>query len=118
PFFLIELTRYLHGKASLADVAGRGLDAMLSDRLDELGADARQVADLVAIAGEPIARRLISAATNLAAPELSRQLTHLRGQRVVRTAGSRADDTIEPYHDRVREALVATLPAERRVKLH
>jgi len=90
PFFLSELTRYLHGKTSLDAALGRGLEAMLSDRLDALGADARVVADLVAIAGEPIARRLIAAAAGLATPELTRQLTHLRVQRVVRAAGSRA----------------------------
>ena len=118
PFFLSELTRYLHGKTSLEGVAGRGLEAMLSDRLDSLGADARVVADLVAIAGEPISRRMIAAAAGLATPELARQLTHLRAQRVVRAAGSRADDTIEPFHDRVRESLIATLPTDKRARLH
>jgi eukaryotic-like serine/threonine-protein kinase len=118
PFFLMELARYVNAKSSLADVAGRGLDAVLSSRLDALGEDARLISDLVAIAGEPIPRRLIAAASNVTPQELSRQLTHLRGQRVVRTAGARADDTIEPYHDRVRQALVANLPAERRQRLH
>jgi hypothetical protein len=36
----------------------------------------------------------------------------------VRTAGSRADDTIEPYHDRIRTAVIAGAPADRRAKHH
>jgi serine/threonine protein kinase len=111
PLFLLELARHLQGR-SVADIAGKGLDAMISDRLDDLGADARLIADIVAIAGEPIARKMIAAASGLAPAELSRQLNHLRGQHVVRASGSRADDVVEPYHDRVREALIAGLAAD------
>ena len=34
PLFLIELTRYLQGR-SLDEIAGKGLDAMLAERIDE-----------------------------------------------------------------------------------
>ncbi|MCA9676473.1 MAG: AAA family ATPase, partial [Myxococcales bacterium] len=117
PFFLIELTRFLQGR-TVEDLAGKGLDAMLSDRLDELGEAARVLAEVVAVAGEPVTRRVLALATGLTNAELSRHLAHLRAQRVVRTAGSRADDTIEPYHDRVREAVVARLDDDRRRACH
>ena len=117
PFFLIELTRYLQGR-SLDDIAGKGLDVMLSERLDELGEAARVLAEVAAVAGEPLTRRVIALATALPPAELSRQLSLLRAQRVVRTSGSRADDTVEPYHDRVREVLLEALPDERRARHH
>jgi predicted ATPase len=97
PLFLIELTRYLHGR-SLDEIAGKGLDAMLAERIHSLGESARMVAELVAIAGEPLTRTLLAQVSAIPAAELSRQLSLLRAQRVVRMSGSRAEDTIEPYH--------------------
>ena len=117
PFFLMELTRYLQNR-TLEQIAGKGLDAMLSERIDELGEAARVLAEVVAVAGEPMTRRIIALATALPSAELSRQLALLRAQRVVRSSGSRADDTIEPYHDRVREVLLDALPDDRRARHH
>jgi len=117
PFFLIELTRYLQGR-SLEEIAGKGLDAMLGERIDGLGEAARVLAEVTAVAGEPMARRVIALATGLPPAELSRQLALLRAQRVVKSSGSRADDTVEPYHDRIREALLEGLPVDRRQKHH
>jgi len=117
PFFLIELTRYQQGR-SLADIAGKGLDAMLLERIDGLGAAARLMTEIVAVAGEPLSRRVLAAATQVPAGELTKQLSTLRGQRVLRASGSRNDDTIEPYHDRVREAVLGEVTDERRAKHH
>ncbi len=117
PLFLIEMTRYLSGR-SLDAVSGKGLEAILSERVAELGDVARALAEVVAVAGEPIARRVLGAASSIDNAELSRQLAMLRAQRVVRTTGSRADDTIEPYHARIRSALLAALPPERRERHH
>jgi hypothetical protein len=117
PLFLIELTRYLHGR-SLGQIAGKGLDAMLAERIDNLGEAARMVAELAAVAGEPLTRTLLAQVSGVPAAELSRQLSLLRAQRVVRMSGSRAEDTIEPYHARVRSAVLAQLAADRRARHH
>lgn len=117
PFFLIELTRYLQGR-SLAEIAGKGLDAMLTERIDGLGDAARLMAEIVAVAGEPLTRRMLAAATAVPSAELTKHMSTLRGQRVLRASGSRNDDTIEPYHDRVRESVLGALSVERRAKHH
>ncbi|MDQ3370752.1 MAG: protein kinase, partial [Myxococcota bacterium] len=117
PLLLIELTRYLQGR-SIEEVAGKGLDAMLADRIDSLGEAARLVAELVAVAGEPLPRRVLAAVNAVASAELSRLLTQLRAQRVVRISGSRADDTIEPHHQRIRVALLGQLTPEQRASHH
>ncbi len=117
PFFLIELARYLQGH-SLEEIAGKTLDGMLLERIDGLGEAARLLAEMVAIAGEPIARRMLASATAIPSADLTKHLSTMRGQRVLRVSGSRNDDTIEPYHDRVREAVVRVMPDERRAKHH
>jgi len=117
PFFLMELIRYLQGR-SIDDIAGKGLEAMLSARIDDLGEQGRHLAEVLAVAGEPLPQRALLHASSLPSADLQRQLVHLRAQRIVRTSGARADDTIEPYHDRIRETLLSVLPAERRAKHH
>ena len=117
PLFLIELTRYLHGR-SIDELAGKGLDAMLAERIDNLGEVARLVAEVVAVAGEPLTRRVLSAVAAVPSAELSRQLAQLRALRVVRMSGSRADDMIEPYHQRIRLAVLNQLGGERRSRHH
>jgi predicted pyridoxine 5'-phosphate oxidase superfamily flavin-nucleotide-binding protein len=117
PLFLIELTRYANNR-NFGAVSGKGLDAMLAERIDTLGATARQVAELVAVAGEPLPRSLLVQVSAVPAAELSRQLSHLRALRVVRMSGSRADDTIESYHARVRSAVLTQLAPERRARHH
>ena len=49
---------------------------------------------------------------------LARIVTPLRAQNLVRTMGVRRSDLVEPYHDRVREAVVERLPPEERKRLH
>jgi GNAT superfamily N-acetyltransferase len=117
PLFLIELTRYLHGR-SIDAIAGKGLDAMLSERINSLGESARTIAEIVAVAGEPLTRTLLAQVSSVPAAELSRQLSLLRAQRVVRMSGSRAEDTIEPYHARVRSAVLGQLEDDRRARHH
>lgn len=117
PLFLIELARYLHGR-SLRDIAGKGLDAMLAERIGSLGDAARMIAEIVAVAGEPMTRSALASISSVAPAELSRQLSLLRAQRVVRMSGSRAEDTIEPYHARVRSAVLSQLDDDRRARHH
>lgn len=127
PLFLMELVRYLQagtqesGDRNLDAIAGRGLDAMLAERIDALGESARLVAEIVAVSGEPLSVKMLSLATGLEG-ETSRQLSLLRAQRILRMSGSlsggRGEDGVEVFHARVREALLSGLPAERRAKHH
>ena len=117
PLFLVELTRYVQAR-SVDEIAGKGLDAMLTERIDSLGDAGRLVAEIVAVAGEPISRRLLAAVTEVPSAELSRLLSQLRAQRIVRMAGSRAEDTIETHHERIRRTLLGQVRGERRARHH
>ena len=117
PLFVLELARYMHGR-SLDEALGKGLDEVLFERVTALGDEARALVEVVAVAGEPMSLRSAGQAAGLSGESLGRQLAALRAQRFVRAAGGRADDQVEPYHDRVREAVVNRLPEQRRARLH
>ncbi len=117
PLFVLELARYMHGR-SLDEVHGKGLDEVLFERVEGLGEEARALVEVVAVAGEPLSLRAAGLAAGLSGETLGRQLAALRAQRFVRAAGGRADDQVEPYHDRVREAIVSRLAEPRRARLH
>jgi eukaryotic-like serine/threonine-protein kinase len=117
PLFLVELTRYVQGR-SLDEIAGKGLDAMLSERIDSLGDAGRLVAEIVAVTGEPLTRKLLASVTAVPSAELSRLLSQLRAQRIVRMSGSRAEDTIETHHERIRRAVLSRVPPDRRARHH
>ncbi len=123
PLFLMELVRYLQagtteaGDRNLDAIAGRGLDAMLSERIDALGQSARLLAEVVAVSGEPLNLKMLTLATGLES-DTSRQVSLLRAQRVVRMSGSRSEEGVEVFHGRVREALLSGMPPERRIKHH
>jgi eukaryotic-like serine/threonine-protein kinase len=98
-------------------IAGRGLDAMLAERIDALGRSARLLAEIVAVAGEPLSLKMLTVASGLEG-EAARQVSVLRGQRVLRVSGGRNEEGIEVFHARVRQALLAGLPPERRALHH
>ncbi len=117
PLFLIEMTRHLRGH-SVEELAGKGLDAILAERIASLGEVARLLAEVVAVGGEPLERGILVQATGVPPAEISRHLSVLRAEHVVRVSGSRSYDTVEPYHARVRAAVLAGLAPERRAKHH
>src|ERR1043165_1295994 len=74
--------------------------------------------EIAGAAGEPMTRSALAAISAVAPAEMSRQLSLLRAQRVVRMSGSRAEDTIEPYHARVCWAVLPQPDDDRRARHH
>ncbi len=110
PLFALELARYLNsterGHVALS------LDEVLRARVSALGSAAHRVLELACVAGEPTSRRAIADAAQLDFRELSRHVERLASARLLRTTGSRRDDTIEPNHDRIRDAVLNALAPE------
>ncbi|HTM21845.1 MAG TPA: AAA family ATPase, partial [Kofleriaceae bacterium] len=116
PLHIAELVRH----ASEAGAgAGRGLrlDQAIVDRLARLPPAAQDVAELLAIAGAPVRPATLRRAADLPPAELQRALVVLRQAHLIRRGGAADDERVEPYHDRVREALAARVDA-RRAGLH
>jgi serine/threonine protein kinase len=110
PFFLTELAR----GPGLTGAAG--LDALLQEHVARLPADARALLQLCAVAARPLATDVA-----LRAAHLEREgsaVATLRAERLVRVHHGRDQQGLEPYHDRIREAVVAGLDAGERRRLH
>jgi serine/threonine protein kinase/tetratricopeptide (TPR) repeat protein len=126
PLFIDELVRHA-SVAALADtqaddaapssVAPR-LDDVLWARVLRLERAERRVLDVACVIGAPAAQELVAQAAGLDLRDFVRSASLLRTSNLVRTGGARASDAIEPYHDRVREAVVARLTPEERRACH
>ncbi|MBK8259498.1 MAG: AAA family ATPase [Polyangiaceae bacterium] len=116
PLFIDELVRQ---RRTRKDTAGPiRLDEALYERVVALEPAARHVLNVVALAGIPIVQEVAAQAADMDFGALSRLISLLRTQNFVRTSGARKSDTVEPYHDRVREAVAERLDPESRTKLH
>ena len=113
PLFIDELVRQ---RLLLGESAGPvRLDEALRTRIDRLDEGPRHLLELVAVAGAPLVQETAAAAAGVELNALLREAALLRAQNLVRTGGVRRTDAIEPYHDRVREAVLLGLePASQR----
>jgi serine/threonine protein kinase len=117
PLFIDELVRH-------SALAPRGpqdalrLDDALWRRVLRLDETARHVLEVACVLGAPAAQETVAHAAGIDMGELARAVSLLRASNLVRTGGARATDTVEPFHDRVREALVARIEPGARKDCH
>jgi eukaryotic-like serine/threonine-protein kinase len=110
PFFIRELSH--HAAAGMAINELPALDRLLSNRVSQLPAPARQLLEVVAIAGRRITQLDAFHAAGLKGldPQIA---VLLRSTNLVKGTGGGPADFIEPYHDRVRESVVAWLDPDK-----
>jgi hypothetical protein len=127
PFFVMELASHLRQlrvgeRQSLAavDESSLRLDRLIVGRVRGLPEPQRRLLHLVVVAADPVPLALLARAANRsrAAPEWERDLAELAQQRLVHRSGFRATDTVEPGHDRIREAIDESLDDEVRRLAH
>jgi hypothetical protein len=114
PLFLHELVRH-QAQAGAQPVR---LDEALWARIAQLEPPARRLLEVVALAGAPLPFAVAAEAGQLDGAALARWTGLLRVANLLRSGGTRGADTVEPYHDRVREAVLAHLDGEARRELH
>lgn len=117
PLFLRELALHAHHTSDQKGTLAR-LDDVLAARVSRLPDAARLVLTLVALSGAPIAQRTLGRAAGLSLSNLIEQVDELRAAYFVRTMGRGDFDTVEPYHDRIRESLTHRLDADAKRKRH
>jgi len=117
PFFLGELVRYLQVEqdARITDIR---LEDALQLRIGALPDEVREVLELVALAGEPVTLAVLASATGREVARLERETRVLRGASFLRRSGGREGEALEPYHDRIRQAAVASMPTAVRTRRH
>jgi tRNA A-37 threonylcarbamoyl transferase component Bud32 len=110
PLFIDELVRHALSDSDRPP-ASAPLDAALWRRVQRLDATARGVMEIVAT-GAPVARDVVETAAEAVA--LDKDVAALRAARLVKTAGER----IEPYHDRIRAAVLRNMTGEAKAACH
>src|SRR5690606_32253270 len=117
PLFVSELVRHLLATGERPGERGEEvtLDRVLLARIDGLPEHARRLLELTAVAGGPVDLRLAGTAAGLS--EVHGALAVLRSEHLVLTR-SGDSEVIETYHDRVRELVLAALPADDRKARH
>jgi predicted Ser/Thr protein kinase len=118
PLFIQELVGFaVRDPGGAGASRGSDLSSAISARIDRLPARARQLLELVAVAGHPVPERTVRSAAGLAWPAWD--VWHALEQgHLVRFGSAHDGRVVEPYHDRIREAAVAALPPSRAVALH
>jgi serine/threonine protein kinase len=114
PLYIDELAR----SQRLGDDAGAPLDVALQARIQSLDASARELLNLVAVAGAPISPETAARATAIEIGALHDPLARLGAASLLRTNAAGHWDSIEPCHDRVREIVLAELSPSQRAAYH
>lgn len=120
PLFIGELARWLcesHPELPSAPAISLRLADVMTQRLRQLPAPAREVLEVVSVAGGPVLRSVALAAAGVG--ERGRPLVYtLEHQHFLRLTTLNEQAAVEVYHDRVREALIEQLVPDRRRGLH
>ncbi len=93
------------------------LEKVIYERIAALPIYARQLLEIVAIAGRPILRRIAKEVAGLEQEELS-AITLLRSQHLIHFREKINQNEIEIYHDRIREAIIRHLSFNDRQMYH
>ncbi len=115
PFFVIELLRYAREAARVGPAAAPhevSLDRVVRARVALLPEGTQRLLEVVAVAGIRLDESVVARAAGLEGREARAALAALAGAHLVRIRGGRGRDRIEPYHDRIRDAVVSGLRPE------
>jgi hypothetical protein len=116
PLFLLALAD--HAKIGERALGRVKLDDAIWARVESVEARARRLLELVAVAGEPLVTRAGMIAASMDHAAYAGTADALRVARLTRTTGAGRDDEVEPYHDRVRETVLARIDDARRRECH
>ncbi|WP_437553519.1 protein kinase [Sorangium sp. So ce367] len=118
PLFVEELAREAATAPAPGDARRLSLERVVQARVAQLPDNARKVLRAVAVAARPLTQEAVVAAARIPGEDPLSALAHLRAARLVRTRGPKGTDLVEPYHDRIRESVVAELPSDELRALH
>jgi len=112
PLFLEQLIRAVDQVGGRDDAGQLSFDAVLKRRLSQLDPSSRRLLEHVVVGGQPLPQSAILRAARIAPEQALRDFAMLRSQQWVRTHGINKDDTVEPFHDRIRESITAALATD------
>ncbi|MGO8998121.1 MAG: ATP-binding protein, partial [Polyangiaceae bacterium] len=113
PMFIAALAA-----APQSEVRSTKLDDVLRSHVAGLHREARELVEIVAVAGAPIGNDALERVAAMSPEAYAGAIATLADARLVRAGGNRSADRVEPYHDRVREAVCESLSTDRARAIH
>ena len=117
PFFIRELAHYMGSGSERPLSQGSGLESYIQDRIRALPEDARDLLELVSLAGRPLDWGLVREAMGEHRSGYN-GLSQLRAHRLIRVRGAQELKALEPYHEQVRKAVLGGVDAHRAAQAH
>ena len=122
PYFVNELVHFVRAEGSSLELQSRSegsagavrfarrvrLEDLLRSRLESLPPDPRALLVTLAVAGRPLPRSVAAQAAGIKRGDLD-AIDLLQGVHLIRTRETTDGLSLEPYHDRIREAIVDDL---------
>jgi hypothetical protein len=90
---------------------------ILHERITRLLPAVQWLLETIALAGQPISCEVANVASDIEAHDRVQLWTLVR-EKFVRVREAHGPKQVEPYHDRIREAIVSFIPSERRHRRH
>jgi hypothetical protein len=127
PFFAVELVHHLRtvvlpegGAEQRPDGRAYRLDGMILERVGGLSPESQALLRVIAVAGDPLPQRALAAAAEVVfgSEAWEQGISALLDQCLIRRSGRQGGDFVEPYHDRIRETVVASLDQETVHRVH
>lgn len=116
PLFIDAL---IHHRLTHSDApSALRLDDALRWRVERLEPATRELLELCCVATTPVPLKVAAWATVNDASVLERQVGLLKSANLVRTMGLRGSETLEPFHDRVRQTVTDALEGEHLERWH
>jgi eukaryotic-like serine/threonine-protein kinase len=118
PLFIAELVNHAASAVHRDEASPLSVDEIIWRRTRALDLRSQETLELIAVAGLPLPRPALAAATGASTAESLAVEAGLRAGQLVRTSGPGRNDTVDVFHDRIREALVARLSVEQLRQRH
>jgi hypothetical protein len=116
PFFGITLARYAGPRGAKGSL---DLDDVLRYEIAQLSRVGRQLIELVSVAGSPLTSEILARAIHEPTTEVvAGELVKLESLHLARCAAGPRGGHFEPYHDRIREAVVGEMNVDKSRELH
>ena len=116
PFIVDQLAHFRRAMKGASSQTLR-LESVIDFRLAQLPADARRLVEVIAVVGRPLAVTIANQAAGLD-PHAVDAVEALRGGRWIRGRVGESGETVETYHDRLRETIVSLLPRDHLPAIH
>jgi hypothetical protein len=115
PLFLLSLSRH---QGELVASEPSTLDELLWSKIQGIEGKARELLEVLAVAGLPLSHRTAAFAADLEPAAFAKAISLLRVVCLIRSSDAYSSDSLDTYHDRIRRVVLEHLDGELRARHH